>query len=79
MLAYGKLAQMTVRTMRKRVDLGVLGLIALDAAKASERVLSVNVHRAGAADTLAAGATESECRVDLILDLDECVEDLGCV
>ena len=78
-LAYEKLAQMIVRTVRKRVDLGVLGLVALDAAKASERVLSVDVHRARAADTLAAGATESECRVDLILDLDECIEDLGCV
>ena len=78
-LAYEKLAQMIVRTVRKRVDLGILGLVALDAAKASKRVLSVDVHRAGAADTLAARATESECRVDLILDLDECVEDLGSV
>lgn len=41
----------------------------------SEAVAAINVHRAGAADPLAAGAAEGEGRVDLVLDLDERVQD----
>ena len=62
--------------MREGVDLRILARVAVDAAKAGERVLTVDVHSAGAADALAARAAESECGVDLILDLDEGVENL---
>ena len=76
MLAYEKLAEMIVRTVRKRVDLGVLVRITVDSAETCESVLAVDVHGARAADALAARAAERERRVDLVLDFDECVEDL---
>lgn len=57
--------------VRERVDLGVRRGRAVDAAEARERVLPVDVHRARAADALAAGAAEGERRVDLVLDFDE--------
>ena len=64
------------RTMRQRVDFGILGGIPVDSAETSQGVLAVDVHCARAADALAAGAAEGERRVDLVLDLDERVEHL---
>lgn len=54
--------------VRKRVDLRVRRL-AVNAAKASQSVLAVNVHGATAANALTARAAERERRVFLILDL----------
>jgi len=65
--------------VRKRIDFAVLGALAVDSAEASKGVLAVDVHGAGSADTLAARATESERRVDLIFDFDECIENLNSV
>lgn len=48
-----------------------------DLGEAGEAVAAVDVHGAGAADALAAGAAEGEGRVDLVLDLDEGVEHHG--
>ena len=67
---------MTQRTVREGVDLGVLRRVAIDPAEARQRVLAVDVHGAGAADTLAARPAECERRVNLVLDLDERVKDL---
>lgn len=69
-------AEVGTRTVGERVDLRVLARVAIDAAEACEGVLPVDVHGAGAAYTLAAGAAESECRINFILDLDECVKNL---
>ena len=59
--------------MRQRVDLHVAADLGrgLDA---GERVHAVDVHRARAADALAAGAAEGERGVDLVLDFDQRVE-----
>lgn len=62
--------------MRKRVNLGVFARIPINMAETCEGVLAVNVHGTRAADTLSAGAPESEGGVDFILDLDERVEHL---
>ena len=62
--------------MRKRVDLGVFGRVPVNPAQARQRVLAVDVHGARAADALAAGPTEGERWVDLVLDLDESVQHL---
>lgn len=62
--------------MRQRINLGRLALVAVDPAETSERVLAVDVHGAGSADTLTAGTAEGEGRVDFVLDLDECVQHL---
>ena len=58
--------------MRQRVDLHLSGVG--DLAKAGERVGAVDVHRARAADALAARAAEGERRVHLVLHLDQRVE-----
>ena len=63
-------------TVRKRVDLAILGALTVDPTEAGKGVLAVNVHSAGSADTFAARATESERWVDLIFDFDECIENL---
>ena len=62
--------------MRQRVDLGVLTLVTVDPTQACEGVLTVNIHSTRAADTLAAGTAKSKCRIDLVLDLNESVENL---
>ena len=67
---------MRMLTVRKRIDFAVLGALAVDSAQASKGVLAVDVHGAGSADTFTARATESERRVDLIFDFDECIENL---
>mmetsp|Transcript_15215 Transcript_15215/g.41587 ORF Transcript_15215/g.41587 Transcript_15215/m.41587 type:complete len:308 (-) Transcript_15215:66-989(-) len=51
--------------------------VRLDVEEAREAVLAVDVHGAGPADALAAGAAEGERGVDLVLDLDEGVQDHG--
>jgi len=59
--------------VRQRIDFdGVLDLV--HALGAGERVGAVDVHGAGAADALAAGAAERQGRVDLVLDPDQGVE-----
>jgi len=65
-----------VRTVGKRIDLGVLASVSVDPAEASEGVLAVDVHGARAADTFTTGSAEGESRVHLVLDLDESVEHL---
>ena len=62
--------------MGQRVDLRAGATLAVDPAEAGKRVLAVDVHGAGAADTLTARASEGQRRVHLVLDLDERIEDL---
>src|SRR5271166_2362769 len=47
----------------------------LDRLQTGERITTIDVHGAGAADALTAGATEGQRRVDLVLDLDQRVQD----
>ena len=61
------------RQMRQRIDLHRRRHF-VDRARAGERVQPVDIHRAGAAYALAAGAAEGERRVDLVLDPDDGVE-----
>jgi len=58
------------------INLGGLA-INLNLANTGEGVGTANVHGAGTANTLTAGATEGEGGVDLVLDLDEGIEDHG--
>lgn len=62
--------------MWQRIDLRILRCVSVNAAQAGEGVLAVDVHGARAADTFSAGASESERRVDFVLDFDESVENL---
>jgi hypothetical protein len=64
-------------TMGQRVNLLGLVLVPVDPAQTRQRVDAVNVHRARAADALAAGPTERQCRVEVVLDLDQGVQDHG--
>ena len=60
--------------VRQRVDRH-LGLAAItDGLGAGQGVGAVDVHRARTADALAAGAAESQGRVDLVLDVDQGVQ-----
>ena len=59
--------------MRQRIDLH-RAFDLVHAARAGERVDAVDVHRAGAADALAAGAPERQRRIDLRLYPDQRVE-----
>ena len=61
------------RHMRQRVDADRMGDL-VHALGAGEGVSAVNIHRAGAANPLAAGTAEGERRVDLCLDPDDTVE-----
>ncbi len=63
----------TSRTVRQRVDLGVLPSVTVNSAQTSQRVLSVDVHCARAANPLSARTTESESRVNFVLDLDKSI------
>jgi len=63
-------------TMWEWVNLGVFPGIPVDATQACERVLPVDIHRAGATDTLPTGAAKSERRVNFIFNFDERVQDL---
>lgn len=62
--------------MWEGVDLGVFARVPVDAAETGEGVLAINVHGTRPANTLSAGAPESEGRVDLVLDLDEGIKHL---
>lgn len=62
-----KIAQ---RTVRKGVNLGILGGVFWNSAQASKSVDTVNVHGTGTTDTLSARSSESKSGVELILDLD---------
>lgn len=61
-----------VRTVRQRVDLGRLALAPVNPRQTSQSVHSINVHGAGSANSLSAGSTESQCWVEVVLDLDLC-------
>lgn len=65
-----------LRTVGERVDLAVLGGIAVDSAQAGKRVLPVNVHGAGSADALSTAPSEGQGGIDLVLDLDQSVQNL---
>ena len=58
------------------VDLAVFTPVTVDSAETCKGVLAVDVHSARAADTLAAGASECQCWVDLVLDFDERIQNL---
>lgn len=62
--------------MRKRVNLGVLARFPIYATEAGKGILTVNIHRARAADTLSAGTAEGECRVNFVLNFDERIKNL---
>ena len=62
------------RHVRQGVDLH-RALHLVHALEAGERVRAVDVHGAGAADPLAAGAAEGQRRVDLVFDLDDRIQD----
>lgn len=61
--------------MREGINLGVL-CVAVDTAEAGKCVRAVDVHGTRATDTLTARASERQCRVDLVLDFNESVENL---
>jgi len=61
--------------VRKRVDLGGLVLVPIDPAEAGEGVDSIDVHGTRSTDSLPARPTESESRIDLVLNLDQRIED----
>jgi hypothetical protein len=46
----------------------------IDGLNARQGVAAINVHRTRPTDALAAGTPESQCRVDLVFDLDQGVE-----
>ena len=60
--------------MRQRIDLDRAVLHVVHRLGAGQRVLAVDVHGAGAADALAAGAAEGQRRVDVVLDPDQAVQ-----
>lgn len=64
------------RTVRQWVDLGGLA-VDVDLADTGKSVGALNVHGAGPANSLAAGATESKGGVNLVLDLDQSIEHHG--
>jgi len=59
------------------VDLGGLAQVGVDLADAGESVDTADVHGAGAADALPARPTQRQGWVDLVLDLDQCVQHHG--
>ena len=61
--------------MRQRRDPARSFLEAVDGGETGEMVLSVDVHCAGTAHALPARPPERECRIDLVIDLDQGIED----
>ena len=61
------------RHVRQRIDLYV-AFDVVDGPRARKRVAAIDVHRAGTANTLAAGTAKRQCRIDLIFDLDQRIE-----
>ena len=64
------------RTVRKGVNLAVLGRGSVNSAEARKSVLSVDVHGTRPTDTLSARPPEGKSGVDLILYFDQRVENL---
>jgi hypothetical protein len=64
-------------TVRKRVNLLRLALGPIDPTQTSQRINTINVHRAAPANPFTAWSSECECRVKVVLDLDKGVEDHG--
>lgn len=62
--------------VRQRVNVRV-GLVAVNAAEARERVHTINVHGAATANALTARATEGQRGVELVLDLDQSIQHHG--
>jgi len=62
--------------VRQWVNLGRLA-VDVDLANTGKSVGALNVHGAGSADTLAAGATEGEGGINLVLNLDQGIEHHG--
>lgn len=63
--------------MGQGVDLQGLRAGGIDLADARQGVGATNVHGARAANTLATGATERQCGINLVLDLDEGIQHHG--
>ncbi|AEM42305.1 hypothetical protein KVU_2465 [Ketogulonicigenium vulgare WSH-001] len=61
------------RHMRQRIDADIAADF-VQAIDAGQSILPVDIHRARAADPLAAGPAEGQGRVDLVLDLDQNVQ-----
>jgi len=61
----------------ERVDARLSLGVGWDAAQAGQSVDTVDVHRAAAADTLSAAPSESQGRVDLVLDSDQSIQHHG--
>ena len=62
------------RHVRQRVDSDLALATVLDGRGAGQRVGTVDVHRAAAADALAAGTAKGQRRIDLVLDLQQRVQ-----
>jgi len=64
--------------VREGVDFGGFGSVLLvNVRETGQRVLSVNVHGAGSANSLATGTTKGECGILLVFDFDESVQNHG--
>jgi len=57
------------------IYLGLLSSLPINTAQACQSVLPVNVHRATAADPFTAASSKRQCRVHLILDLENGIQD----
>lgn len=62
--------------MRKRVNLSILACLPVYTTQTGQGILTVDVHRAGATDTLSAGTAEGKRRVNFILNFDERIKNL---
>jgi len=61
----------------ERIDSRLFGCVGGDAAETSQRVDAVDIHSATSADTLAATSSESQGRINLILDSDQGIQHHG--
>ena len=64
------------RHMRQGIDLHV-PLDLIHAIDASQRVHTIDIHRAGATNALATGPAEGQSRINFALNLDESVQNHG--
>lgn len=63
--------------VRQRINLCLLPRILLNLTQTSQSILPVNIHRTRPTNSLPTRSPERQCRVDLVLDFDEGVEDHG--
>jgi len=63
--------------MWERIDLGFLLRVGGDSAQAGQGVYTIDVHRTASADTLSATPSESQGRIDFILDSDQSIQHHG--